>query len=243
MFVEIPGKDGKLTTPLKRALYNLDTWTWKPFYEWINANKAMEKGSERFHKLEAAFIKQNAEQTEHVDLESLKPLIKEYEAYDIQVQKWYRYEISDAEIDSAWKKLFEKQFERLPFHMIREMCREGNGIWKPESSFDAKTAPKGGCVYDYSAGWYIKLDSDEFLSRFGSSLGVVRAALFRDGFAGAAAGAWPRVAGRCAWSVHGVRVPSHDADSIRQLCKVRTSDLASIPTLAETEEKISALRK
>ncbi|OGT56721.1 MAG: hypothetical protein A3F43_01985 [Gammaproteobacteria bacterium RIFCSPHIGHO2_12_FULL_42_10] len=225
MFVEIKDKDGVLTTPLKRALYKIDTWTWKPFYEWIQENK---QNQPYLADLELKFLQQNDAQKKHVDLNYLQPLSDEYAVYDTQVQKWYRNEITDAEIDREWKKLFEKQCEILPFHMIREMCREGNGLWSPESRFDAKTAPKGGRVYDYTVGSYIKLDSDEFLSRFGSSLGFVRG--------GAVSGAWM-------WAPAFGAGSARDADSIRQLCKVRTSDLASIPTLAQTEEKISTLRK
>jgi hypothetical protein len=223
MFVELYDKDGKLTSPLKRALYNIDTWTWKPFYEWIRQSQP---------DLELKFLQQNDEQKKHVDLNYLQPLFDEYAVYDTQVQKWDRDEICGDEMVGEWRKLCEKQRERLPFHMIREMCREGKGIWSAESKFDATTAPKGGRVYDYSVVSDIKLDSDQFLSRFGSIIGLSR------GVSKSAACWGDRGGGPgCA------SVSSFDGDSIRQLCIVRTSELASIPALAQAEDKISTLRK
>ncbi|HTM63961.1 MAG TPA: hypothetical protein VL360_05610 [Gammaproteobacteria bacterium] len=225
MFVEIPGKDGVLTTPLKRALYNIDTWTWRPFLLWLVDNKPF---------LVPTFLQQYDAQKKHVDLNYLQPLFDEYAVYDTQVEKWHYEQITDNDLVCEWRHLCEKQSELLPFHMIREMCRVGNGLWGPDYRFDAKSAPKGGRMYDSSVDGFIELDSADFQSRFGSSLGLVR-------YLG-----WTSAVGGIGQYARVMQTPllrlSCDADSIRQLCKERTSDLASIPTLAQSEEKISTQR-
>lgn len=212
MFAEVAVNDGKPNTPLKRALYNADTWTWRPFYEWIQQNQP---------DLVPEFFKQNDTQKEHVDLQ---PLNDEYALTYEKLEKFRRDEIRVVEIDRQWNELLKKQNEILPFHMVREMCRKGGGLWSPESKFDAKTAPKGGLVYDYVAGDYIKLDSNVFRSKFGSSFGLYR---------GYGMHPWDSAF----WTSNGTDSTVgviRDAASIQQLCKVRIAELASIPTLDQT---------
>jgi hypothetical protein len=94
-------------------------------------------------------------------------------------------------------------------------------------------------MYDGSVDGFIELDSADFKSRFGSSLGLVRYL----GWSSADGGIGQ---GQCPVFARVMQTPllqlSCDADSIWQLCKERTSDLASIPTLAQSEEKISTQR-
>lgn len=241
MFVEIELENGAKTTPLKRALYHLDKWTWKPFYEWIKQNRP---------ELEAEFIKQNAEQTKHIDLDYLQPLFNEYQVYLNMKSDCRRGDSSSVRqavdaIDHQWPKLAKMQRQYLPWCVVKEMCRPGQ-LWLgnslgPDARFNHATAPVDG--YINSVGGTLKLDSKKFERDFGIGhyKGVVYG-LVRSWHLNANTGRF--------WSDDEYFVAGgdleHDVEIITQLIKVRTADLACIPkpaqTLVQEEDARPALR-
>lgn len=230
MFVEVADKNGQLTTPLKRALYNLDTWAWKPFYEWIKQNKP---------DLLAEFIAQNEAQTSHVNMNYLQPLFDEYANLRDKAKLSFNKKISNADFDIELKKLFSKQNEILPWHMIREMCRKGD-FWNQDSRFNAKDAPKGGHVYAELLYKDISLDSAEFDFYFGVSSGLKRDTSYHVSLCSNI----NLDIERAAIDAFAARYFDHDALIIAQLYKVRKADLADIPTLEQLAVKTaSVLRK
>lgn len=213
MFVKVKDKDGNTTTPYQRALFNLDTYTWKPFEKWIQENRP---------ELVREYQKQKEEQTEHFNLQ---PASDAYKTYDIQTQKWINDKISNKEIDKEWLKLGNVLKKTLPRHMLREFCRENDSSWTKTSTFDADAlpAPEGGRIYDWSTRAYINLDSVEFDTNFGSSYSLLRG---RGGRAAAVGGdglGW----GAC-WILF-------DAGVFRQLYEIRTSDLTNSMSLDHRE--------
>lgn len=195
MFIEVKDKDGNISTPYKRALFNLDTYTWKPFEKWIRENRP---------ELEREYQRQKEEQKEHINLQ---PVFDAYETYDTQINGT----ISDKEAAKQWLILGKELKKTLPRHMLREFCRDNKYSWDKTSTFDVDTlpAPIGGRILLWLTGTYINLDSAEFDAGFGSSFSIYRG-----------------------WGVGGAGIPTRgriatlDADTFRQLYKIRTLDLA-----------------
>lgn len=250
MFIEVEFESGAKTTPLKHAFYHLDKWTWKPFYEWIQKSRP-----ELVHE----FLKQNAEQTKHIDLDYLQPLFNEYQIYLNMKRDCGRafagYDEfpsvaksqSHTAIDHEWPKLARMQRKYLPWCVVRELCRPGQ-LWLgnslgPDARFDHNTPPVDGSIATVSGEQ--KLDSEKFERSFGDGhyhgafIGLVRS-----WHLGAGSGLfWTLGDGQAFLAGGDVK---HDPEIIKQLIKVRTADLACIPaparTLVQEEEQRTALR-
>jgi len=123
MFKEVCDENGSKTTPFKRALYNLDTYTWLPFYENITHEP----------ELLREFGKQLAEQEEHIHFGEL------LHAYGVKLHEDHGNLNQDA--TGSHEDLAEKQKTRLPDCMLKEICREGCS-WHNWQKFDVTEFPR-----------------------------------------------------------------------------------------------------
>jgi len=216
MLARVKDENGIERSPLEWALYNLDTYTWKPFYEWIQENKP--ELLDEFHEQKSAL-------QGHINIE---PLFNEaYSTYYAKAEQYIAGEIEEDELDRQWIILGGKQKQYLPMHMLMEMCRESrDGTWNPEYQFDNQTAPTNSHVrYCSSDNRHLFLDSDEFNAKFGICFSLYRGAGRLDTVATekmrshrSRSDVWP----------HRLRDITHDAETFRQLYKVRIEDLSMI---------------
>jgi hypothetical protein len=144
MFTSLEDKNGKITTPLRQAFFNLDTHAWKPFYEWIKVNHPT---------LVDQFLEQNKAQKEHINMTPLFDF-----GYSHLIERLSSYTGPHAE---AAKSLKQKQNNLLPWHMLRELCCEQEEC-SSESSADNEDAPAGGRVYIADKSSWVDIDSQEF---------------------------------------------------------------------------------
>lgn len=214
MLIEVKDKNGFTTTPLKRAFYNQDTYTWKPFYDYLNYAKP---------ELLQEFYKQKDAQNEVVDIE---PLLTLYAEYRDQVKAWQKNTRDDTRINAMWLELRRAQRKILPWHVIREMCRDNllsrgyqfaDRTWKPDSPFDVTQlpAPEGGHVYNSDKPAYVPLDSDDFEKDFGTKATLMRG----EGF-------WRNA--QYAWTTSWGDWLEYDAATFKRLFEVRNKDLFSL---------------
>lgn len=222
MLMEVPVKDGKPNTPLKRALYNLDTWTWKPFYELIQKN---------YPELVPEFLKQCDEQKSHVDLQ---PLYRAYvdEFVDARGEWWKN---KDKHIHLI--KFAKTQGKYLPWHMLREMCRESTD-WSPDSLFDELSAPKGGKVFWRASASTeaVAIETGIFYERYGTVLGVVRR---KDAMAHVIGN--PIDLLEVCEDLRGKKMEHnmYEVATLKRLYQVRLADLAAIPSLTHSTTRIA----
>lgn len=211
MFVEVQDKEGRITTPLRRAFYNLDTYTWKPFYEYLKYAK---------YEFLPKFFEQKEAQKEHINIE---PLLSLYAEYRDQVAAWKKNIRDDTKINAKWLELRHAQRKILPWHVIREMCRDNllssgyqfaDRTWNPLSPFDVTQlpAPEGGHVYNSDIPAYVSLDSDDFEEDFGTKATLMRG----EGF-------WRNA--QYAWTTSWGDWLEYDADTFKRLFEVRKQDL------------------
>lgn len=165
MFTRVKDENGMERSPLEWSFYLLDTYTWKPFYEWIQENKP---------ELADEFHLQKSSQQEHINIE---PLLNDaYPTYSAKARQYIAGEIDEQELDRQWIILGENQKKYLPMHMLKEMCRLSRGDkWDPAYKFDDDSAPTDSYVrYCDSDNKHIYLDSDEFSAKFGVCFSLKR---------------------------------------------------------------------
>lgn len=210
MLLEVTDKDGKITTPLKKAFFNLDTYTWKPYYEWIKINRP---------ELVDAFLAQNEAQNDHADI---LPLVR------------HSYSLLKRELDwcksmshiNAHVKLQIDQRNLLPWHMVREMSRE-DAVWSSSSNFNLPHPPYGGRVFVCQTDQWVDLDSENFQNSPGfiyRPANVQHAELWDVKVMHAQSHEWFDK-GKYALSAH----LQQDMDVLIRLQNVRRMELAEIP--------------
>lgn len=226
MFTSVKDENGIERSPLEWALYNLDTYTWKPFYEWIQEKKP--ELVDEFH------LQKNALQ-DHINIE---PLFNEaYSTYYAKAEQYIAGKIDEDELDRQWIVLGRVQKKYLPMHMLMEMCRYSKeDTWDPACKFDTKIAPIDSFVrYCSSNNEHIYLDSDEFNAKFGVCFSLDRGKLCFDTVATdtnrshrSRDDVWP----------HRLCDIAHDAACFQQLYNVRVADHSMI-TLPESRQSPS----
>lgn len=209
MFAEVIDEGGNKTTPLKRALYGLDTFMWRPFLEWIQDYQP---------NLLPVFIKQNSEQKKHIQTERF---CNDLDKFDKQVEN---DKLTYDEMCRVSLNLCKKQRKYLSWNMLREMFRDDIDGWDYVPLFDHESAPEGGSVNSGISDEVISLDSEEFDANYGNGFfvcsGVVGMVCAEE--LGGQAGDCGQLRG--------------DADALRHLHAVRLADLKIIPTLDQLEE-------
>ena len=195
MFLDVADQHGVVTTPLKQAIYNLDTRTYKMFYDAVKADPIKQR----------EYIKQLEEQQATVDLSPLLDGYKkfmEYMQYCINVWRLDSRALSNLNdlfkimdlkkscstdsVNKGWIWLAKLQHATLPMHMIREFCRANVNFCDYQFEVSKTPAPKGGEVHFLARNPYpypltlpgdirvISIDSPEFRSEFGKTFGLLR---------------------------------------------------------------------
>ncbi len=167
MFVEVKDDKDKSTTPLKRALFLLDTWSWKPFFEWLTINNG---------PLLHEFFKQAALQSTHV---SMVLLFKAYDAFNNRCKNlrngFFNFPERAQENEQSRslsladlsKELSNAQRSNMPWHMLREMCRKSSWHSWQKAGLEERTPPKASSIYSEHVHESLDLDSEDFKKHHG----------------------------------------------------------------------------
>lgn len=141
--IEDPTDPQQLTTPLKLAFKNFDTYMWTLFLNRIDGNQ----------QYIGEFNKQKAQQTEHYDFASLEAaylnLVKSIQKidYNDNIEKFF------PEIHSAMLRVGLEQ-KTLPKHLLKTLCSDPLFRHARDQStkyyFDPERKPKSCFVYNSS---------------------------------------------------------------------------------------------
>lgn len=195
MFLDVADKHGVITTPLKQAIYNLDTHTYKMFYDAVKTDPIKQR----------EFIKQLEEQQATLDISKLQDGYKRFMEYmQYYVDLWrtdgrgvttlsYALKLLELKesctmdsVNKYWIWLAKLQHDTLPMHMIREFCRTNVNFSGYQFDASKSLAPKGGEVHFLARSPYpypltspgdirvISIDSPEFRAEFGKTFGLLR---------------------------------------------------------------------
>ena len=152
--------DGKSESisPLKFAFKVYDTYMWEMFLGKIQKNSESMK----------CFLRQAEEQTEHV---SLAPLFAEYDEYIKLIDPPGN---SMTALQGIMLKIGKMQKEVLPFHMLKEFCREGV-YWRNDSKFDVRKMQRPGLCYIFNKSINSYIDLLSFIPTLGVTFTLARA--------------------------------------------------------------------